>query len=126
MGICMDRGGVRACKPLAREAISRFPRGRFGPLRWIALDLDNSRHALSFITYHLCGLSRLYPYMHILIVCTGAPYMPCLFHMFCFVSYVFSFAALSCIFAWTYSSNSHSYPPNDPSVGKPPIARKIL
>jgi hypothetical protein len=117
---------------LARVAISRLPQGRFGPLRWIALDLDYSRHALSFgsrILLTICecrGLSRLYPFMHILVVCTGAPYMPCLFHMFRFVSFFFPFAALSCTFAWTYSSNSHSYPPNDPSVGTPPIACKIL
>jgi hypothetical protein len=82
------------------------------------------------ITYHLCGrgLSRLYPFMHILVVYVhGAPYMPCLFHMFRFVSFFFfPLAALSCTFAWTYSSNSHSYPPNDPSVGTPPIACKIL
>src|SRR3954454_12594329 len=101
MGICMDRGGVRACKPLARVAISRFPRGRFGPLRWIALDLDNSRHALSFIIYHLCGLSRLYPYMHILILVLRT----CRVCFICFVSFhfFFTFAALSCTFVWTYS-----------------------
>jgi hypothetical protein len=76
---------------LVRVAISRLPRGRFGPLRWeIALDLDNrrlcvlrarsDRESLTFFPLLFCTVypvrtNGLYPYMHprLCSIPTGAP-----------------------------------------------------